>query len=52
MQSLLTIADNLETRLRRTFCVVNMRHRTKTKKLTIFDQIILWFKLEASYSVK
>ena len=27
-----------------------MQHRTKTKKLTLFDQIILRFKLEASYS--
>ena len=27
-----------------------MPHRRKTKKLTLFDQIILRFKLEASYS--
>ena len=38
--------DNLEPCLRR----INMQHRTKTKKLTLFDQIILRFKLEASYS--
>ena len=46
MESLLTIADNLEPCLRR----INMQHRRKTKKLTLFDQIILRFKLEASYS--
>ena len=46
MESLLTIADNLEPCLRR----INMQHRSKTKKLTLFDQIILRFKLEASYS--
>ena len=40
MQSLFTIADNLEPRLRR----INMWHRTKTKKLTLFDQNILRFK--------
>ena len=48
MKSLLTIADNLEPWLRR----INMRHRRKTKKLTLFDQIILRFKLEALYGVK
>ena len=48
MESLLTIADNLEPCLRR----INMQHRKKTKKLTLFDQIILRFKLEALYSVK
>ena len=48
MELLVTIADNLEPRLRR----INMRHRKKTKKLTLFDQIILTFKLEALYSVK
>ena len=29
-----------------------LRHRRKTKERTLFDQIILRFKLEASYSVK
>ena len=48
MASLLTITDKLEPWLRR----INMRHRKKTKKLTLFDQIILRFKLEALYSVK
>ena len=43
MESLLTIADNLEPWLRR----INMRHRRKMKKLTLFDQIILRVKLEA-----
>ena len=46
MESLPTIADNLEPCLR----CINMQHRRKTKKLTLFDQIILRFKLEASYS--
>ena len=48
MASLLTITDNLEPWLRR----INLRHRRKTKKLTLLDQIILQFKLEALYSVK
>ena len=48
MASLLTITDNLEPWLRR----INLRHRRKTKKLTLFDQIILQVKLEALYSVK
>ena len=46
MESLPTIEDNLEPCLR----CINMQHRRKTKKLTLFDQIILRFKLEASYS--
>ena len=48
MESLLTVADNLEPRIPR----INMRHQRKTKKLTLFNQIILRFKLEALYSVK
>ena len=48
MESLLTIADNLEPLLRR----INMWHRRKTKKLTLFNQIILRFKLEDLYSIK
>ena len=48
MESLVTIADNLELWLRR----INMRHRRETKKLTLLDQIILSFKLGALYSVK
>ena len=48
MESLLTKADNLEPWLRRT----NKQHHRKTKNLTIFDQIIFRFKLEALYSVK
>ena len=36
MESLVTIADNLELWLRR----INMRHRRKAKKLTLLDQII------------
>ena len=47
MESLLTIADNLEPLLRR----INMQHRRKTKKLTLFNQIILRFKHEALCSV-
>ena len=47
MESLLTIADNLEPFLRR----INTRHRRKTKKLTVFNQIILRFKPEALCSV-
>ena len=47
MESLLTIADNLEPFLRR----INTRHRRKTKKLTLFNQIILRFKNEALCSV-
>ena len=43
IESLLTIADNLEPSLRR----INIRHRRKKKKLTLFDQIILRFKLKA-----
>ena len=31
---------------------INMRHGRKTKKLTLFDQIISRFKLKALYSVK
>ena len=46
MESLLTIANNLEPWLRR----INMLHRRKTKKLNLFYQIILRFKLEALYS--
>ena len=48
MESLLTIADNLDAGLR----CINMRHRRRTRKLTLFDQIILRFKLEALYRVK
>ena len=47
MESLLTIADNLEPLLRR----INMQHRRKTKKLTLFNQIILRFQQEALCSV-
>ena len=46
MESILTIANNLEPWLRR----INMLHRRKTKKLNLFDQIIWRFKLEALYS--
>ena len=46
MESLVTIADNLEPSLRR----INMRHRRKTKKLTLVNQIILSFKHEALHS--
>ena len=48
MESLLTIADNLEPLVRR----INMLHRRKTKKLTLLDQISLRFKLESLYGVK
>ena len=48
MESVLTIADNLESGLRR----INMGLRRNTKKLTLFDQIILKFKLESLYGVK
>ena len=47
IESLLTIADNLEPLLRR----INTRHRRKTEKLTLFNQIILRFKHEALCSV-
>ena len=46
MESILTIANNLEPWLRR----INMLLRRKTKKLNLFDQIIWRFKLEALYS--
>ena len=42
------MADNLEQQLRR----INMRHRRKTKKLTLFYLIILRFKLEVLDDVK
>ena len=48
VESLVTVADNLEPWLRR----INIRHRRKTKKLALFDQIILRLKLVALYSVK
>ena len=48
MESLFTVADNLEPCLRR----INMRQQRKTNKLTLFYQIILSFKLAALYSVK
>ena len=46
MELLLTIADNLEP----WHCRINMQHQRKTKRLTLFDQIVLRFKLEVSYS--
>ena len=50
MESLLTMADNLEQQLRR--INIYMRHRRKTKKLTLFYLIILRFKLEVLDDVK
>ena len=46
MELLLTIADKLEP----WHCRINMQHQRKTKRLTLFDQIVLRFKLESSYS--
>ena len=48
MASLLTITDNLEPWLRR----IKFAAPKKDEKLTLFDQIILRFKLEALYNVK
>ena len=44
--SLLTVADNLEPRLR----LINMLDRRKTKKITLFGQLNIWrFKLYINF---